>query len=161
MVTVDSRRWISLIVFVAICLAVELVSGVFTRASVRDWYVTLNKPSWTPPGWVFGPVWTVLYLLMGVAAWLIWRERGSADIRPALAAFFVQLALNLLWSILFFGMQDPRLAFWDILLLWIAIAVTVALFWTVRPMAAVLLTPYLAWVTYATVLNYTIWQMNS
>lgn len=158
----ESRgRWVSLAVFAAICLAVEVVAGLLTDVSVRDWYVTLEKPTWTPPGWVFGPVWTFLYLSMAVAGWLVWEQRTKPNARPALIVYGVQLALNALWSGLFFGLQNPLAGFVEILFLWCAILVTLLMFWRIRRAAGLLFVPYLIWVSYATALNFAIWRLNA
>ncbi len=139
---------------------VPALGGVFTGPSA--WYEGLAKPSWNPPGWVFGPVWTALYASMGVASWLVWRERGRARaVRAALWVYAVQLVLNAAWSPLFFGLRRPDLAMIDIVLLWVTIVATVVLFWRVRPVAGAVLLPYLAWVTFASGLNFAIWRMNA
>lgn len=124
------------------------------------WYARLDKPAWTPPSWVFGPVWTLLYGMMAVAAWLVWREHGLRGARIALAAFAVQLALNGLWSWIFFGLERTGAGAVWILLLWVAIVTTLVLFWRRDRLAGVLLVPYLAWVSYATALNLEIWRRN-
>jgi len=147
-----------LIVLVLVCLAVGFVGSQF---SPGPWYAQLTKPSWTPPSSVFGPVWTVLYILMGLAAWLVWRKAGLAEARAAFVCFGIQLVLNALWSPLFFGMHRPGLALVDIALLWLVIVVTLVLFWHVRAWAGVLLVPYLVWVSYATALNFSLWRLNS
>jgi benzodiazapine receptor len=127
-----------------------------------DWYASLVKPGWTPPPWVFGPAWTILYAMMAVAAWRLWRRRDALPraSRRALALFAVQLALNLAWTPVFFGMQRPDLALAVILLLWVAIAATIVAAWKACKTAAALLVPYLAWVTFATALNAAIWRLN-
>jgi benzodiazapine receptor len=126
-----------------------------------DWYVALKKPAWNPPGWVFGPVWTALYTMMAVAAWLVWRCGGWAAQRRPLLLFLTQLALNAVWTPLFFGLHRPGLAFAEIVLLWLAIAATLVVFRPVSRAAAWLLVPYLAWVSFAGVLNFTLWRLNS
>jgi translocator protein len=126
--------------------------------SPGDWYAGLDKPAWNPPGWLFGPVWTVLYAAMGVSAWLVWR--CGRDSRSALAPFFVQLALNAAWTPVFFGMHEMGWAFAVILALWLAIAVTIAVFARHSRPAALLLLPYLAWVTFAAALNFSLWRLN-
>lgn len=146
-----------LVLFVGLCLLTGFVGSMATQSSVDTWYATLNKPSWTPPNWLFAPVWTSLYLAMGVAAWLVWR-RGPA--RISLTLFFGQLALNLAWSFLFFGMRWPLGGLIDIALLWIAIAATLWAFRTSSTAAAWLMVPYLAWVSYASALNFALWRMN-
>ncbi|MBM3844901.1 MAG: tryptophan-rich sensory protein [Verrucomicrobia bacterium] len=125
------------------------------------WYASLNKPSWNPPNWVFGPVWTALYTMMAVSAWLVWRNRGFVKNALPLGSFLVQLILNALWSWLFFGLQNPALAFAEIVLLWLAIGATLLLFGRRSPLAAWLLAPYLVWVSFAAALNFTLWRLNS
>jgi tryptophan-rich sensory protein len=124
------------------------------------WYAALNKPAWNPPGWVFGPVWSALYAAIAVAAWLVWKRGGFAAQRRALVPFLVQLALNAAWTPLFFGLQRPGLAFTEILLLLLAIVWTITAFRAVHRAAAVLLLPYLAWVSFAAFLNFTLWRLN-
>lgn len=146
-------------------LAVGGVSGFITAGSVETWYATIEKPAFNPPDWIFGPTWTVLYLLMGLAAYLAFRHQraGGADpsaIRAAKIAFFVQLALNGLWSIIFFGLHQPGFALLEILILWVAIGATVRAFTRLSKPAAGLLLPYWAWVSFATVLNASIWWLN-
>jgi tryptophan-rich sensory protein len=126
-----------------------------------EWYARLKKPSWNPPGWIFGPVWSSLYTMMAVAAWLVWKRGGFAAQRRPLTLFLVQLALNALWTPLFFGLHRPGLAFAEIVMLWLAIAATLAAFRPVSRPAAWLLVPYLAWVSFAAVLNFTLWRLNS
>jgi tryptophan-rich sensory protein len=156
------RDSIRLIVSLAVPQLVGITAALATAAGVREWYPGLVKPGFTPPGWIFGPAWTLLYLLMGVALWLVWRSADRRDdTRPALVAFAVQLALNGLWSLLFFGLRSPGLAFAEILLLWAAIAVTIVLFRRVSRLAAALLLPYWLWVTFAAVLNGSIWWLNA
>ncbi len=152
---------LGLIVAIVIPLAVGAVSGAATARGVSSWYPTLVKPSFNPPAWIFGPVWTVLYIMMGAAAFVVW-QRGwdSAGVRAAVTAFAVQLALNGLWSILFFGLQSPGLALLEIVVLWLAIAATSVLFWRVATVAGALMVPYLLWVSFATVLNASIWWLN-
>ena len=152
--------WIKLIVSIVACQAAGLIGGLFTARSVKTWYLTLNKPSFNPPGWIFGPVWTLLYLMMGVSLYLIWKQAGEQNIRFAVIVFILQLALNTLWSILFFGMHNPALAFAEIILLWIAILACIILFYPLSERASYLLLPYLLWVSFASVLNYSIWQLN-
>ena len=144
--------------FVGLCLAVGGVSGNSLSAGVREWFPTLVKPSFNPPSWVFAPVWTVLYIMMGIAAWLVWRQGG--DITLALWMFFIQLALNFLWSFLFFNLHRLDIALVDITALWIGIAATLYLFWNVDMRAGLLLVPYLAWVSFASLLNASFWRLN-
>lgn len=135
-------------------------SGTAIFVSTGGWYASLNKPWWNPPSWVFAPAWTLLYLLMGVAAWLVWREGGwPAQARP-LGLFLFQWLLNALWTPIFFGLHLAGVAFADIALLWLALAATLVAFWRVRRAAGLLLVPYLAWVSFAATLNFTIWRLN-
>ena len=136
-------------------------AAVGARFMPDAWFQDLRKPAWNPPGWVFAPVWTVLYASMGVAAWLVWREGGFAAHSVPLALFACQLLLNALWTPLFFGAHKPALAFADIAALWLVLIPTTMAFWGVRPLAGALLVPYLAWITFAAALNYKIWQMNA
>ncbi len=145
----------------SLCFAVAGLGAAATSTSVNGWYQTLVKPSWNPPDWIFGPVWTALYLLMGVSAWLVWRHQGWPAARPALLWFGVQLLLNLLWSVVFFGMQRPGLACIEMVLLWFSIVATCRTFRARSSNAAILLVPYLAWTSFAAVLNFAIWRMNS
>lgn len=154
----SARAWLALVGWVALCFAAAAPGGWFMPG---DWYASLKKPSWNPPAWIFGPVWTILYLMMALAAWLVWRHGGFAAQRRALMLFLVQLALNAAWTPLFFGWQRPGLAFVEILLLWLAIAATLAAFRPVSRAAAWLLAPYLAWVGFAAALNGTLWKLNS
>ena len=130
-------------------------------SSPGAWYANLEKPGFTPPNWVFGPAWTTLYCLMAVAAWLVWRERRTAKIAPAMAIFLTQLVFNGAWSFLFFGAHRIAAALVDILLLDSAVVIAVVLFWRVRPIAGLLLAPYLLWIGFATALNFSIWQLNA
>ena len=148
----------------ALVIAVVLVFGVVATlglgASPSDWYRQIKKPSFTPPGWVFGPAWMLLYLSMAVAVWWVWLKSGFTGAPLAMAVFAMQLLLNGLWSKFFFGMHNPGLALADIALLWAAIVGTVICFWRVSPAAGAILLPYLAWVSFASVLNYSIWVLN-
>lgn len=146
--------------WIGLCFLAAWIGSAATMPRVPEWYASLDKPSFNPPAWVFGPVWTVLYLMMAVAAWLVWRTGGWAEAWPALAVFCGQLALNTLWSILFFGLQSPAAAAVEIVFLWLAILATLLLFARREKVAALLLVPYLAWVTFAAVLNFTIVAMN-
>lgn len=139
-----------------------MASAIGAVASVRaaTFYSQLGQPGWAPPSSIFGPVWTLLYALMGVAAWLVWREGGLRANRSALGVFLVQLAVNALWSWLFFAWHHGALAFADIVLLWFFIVATIVSFWRVRPLAGVLLFPYLLWVGFAAALNFSVWQLN-
>jgi benzodiazapine receptor len=145
-----------------ICLGVCFVVALFgAQFGTGEWYMQLAKPSWTPPDAVFGPVWTILYAMMGVAAALTWRQVGFAVARKALLVFGIQLVLNAAWSWIFFGLHRSGTAFVDVVALWCSILATVILFWQIRPLAGVLLLPYLAWVSFASVLNFAVWRMNA
>jgi benzodiazapine receptor len=134
--------------------------GAVASIQAKSFYSQLAQPTWAPPASLFGPVWTVLYALMAIAAWLVWRSGGFHANRIALSFFLGQLALNALWSWLFFAWHLGALAFADIVLLWVLIVATLVSFWRVRPLAGALLIPYLLWVGFAAVLNYSVWQLN-
>lgn len=157
---VGSRDAIPLVVFLGVSFAAAAIGSFVTTASLDPWYATLRKPEWTPSGAVIGAIWTVLYALMGVAAWLVWRVTGWTLSLP-LMLFAVQLVLNVLWSVLFFGLQNLAAGLVGILVLWVAVAATLVVFWRVIRWAGALFVPYLTWVTIATALNVTLWQMNS
>jgi len=154
------RQALALGLFVLAVLSAAGAGSLFTMVSVGSWYVELAKPTWTPPAWVFGPVWTVLYAMMAVAGWLVWRRHGAAR-RAALWFFGVQLVLNVAWSALFFGLRLPGLAFLDILALWSIIAATLVTSFRVSRAAGILLIPYLLWVSFAAALNFSIWRLNA
>ena len=156
--------WWALAGWIGVAAAAGAVGGVASR-NAGEFYAALVRPDWAPPAWLFGPVWTVLYLLMGVAAWLVWRRwpstaAGSAARRLGLAMFVVQLALNALWTWLFFAWRQGGAAFGEIGLLWVAVAITIWLFGRVRPLAAWCLVPYLAWVSFAMALTWAVWRRN-
>ena len=134
--------------------------GAVASIQAESFYAQLAQPVWAPPPWVFGPVWTVLYALMGIAAWLVWRSGGFRNNRQALTLFLLQLAFNAVWSWLFFAWHLGVLSLADILVLWILIVATLVSFWRVRPLAGALLIPYLLWVSFASALNYSLWQLN-
>lgn len=149
----------ALLGFLAACFAVSALGSIATVSSVGSWYATLDKPAFNPPSAVFGPVWTVLYVMIAFAGWRVWRRIGFSD-RRAFALYGLQLFLNLMWSVLFFGLQRVGAAFLELVLLWIAIAATLVLFRKHDRIAAALLAPYLAWVSFAGVLNAAIWRLN-
>lgn len=155
-----ARDWLALVGFFALCFAAAAVGVWLTGDAIESWYAGLAKPGFNPPNWVFGPAWTVLYSMMAVAAWLVWRERGRRDVTVTLGLFALQLALNAAWSGIFFGMRNPSAALIEIAVLWLAIAATLVAFYKVRPVAGYLLAPYLAWVTFASALNFEIWRLN-
>lgn len=152
------NKWMVLSGFIVLCLGVGVVSGVMTAGAMVDWYPTLNKPFFNPPSWVFAPAWTILYIMMAVAAWRVWLAGPSS--KPALNLFFIQLVLNFLWSVFFFGLHSPALALIDIIAMWIMIALTMRAFFKIARPAGWLLVPYLAWVSFAAVLNASIWWLN-
>ena len=151
------RQWLVLAGFIGLCLAVGIIAGLVTAPAVIEWYPTLAKPSWTPPSWLFAPAWTVLYILMAVAAWLVWKA-GNA--KAALILFFGQLLLNLAWSVLFFGARSPGLGLIDVTAMWLAIAATIFAFAFRSRLAAFLMVPYLCWVSFAAALNASIFMLN-
>lgn len=152
------RRWLALADWLLLCFAAASLGAVYMPG---EWYAALRKPSWNPAGWIFGPVWTALYLMMAVAAWLVWRQGGWGKQRKPLLVFLAQLALNALWTPLFFGLHRPGMAFAEIVLLWLAIAATIVVFRPVSRTAMLLLVPYLAWVSFAAALNFTLWRLNT
>lgn len=154
------QETVGLAVWVVITFSAAGIGSVFTRKTVENWYVGISKPEWTPPNWVFGPVWTTLYLMMAFAAWLVWRNRRLSDVRTTLSIFALQLMLNAFWSVAFFGLKNIGLALIDIVFLWLAIGATITLFLKVNRLAGWLLIPYLLWVTFAGILNLKIWTMN-
>ncbi len=152
------RNAVALVIFLALTYAVAAIGG--ASSGPDEWYRSLTKPPWTPPSWVFGPAWGLLYTLMAVGAWLVWRQAGEAPIALPLGLYAVQLVLNGLWSVFFFGLHSPGLAMVDIVLLWLAIVATTYAFWQVSTVAGILFLPYLLWVTFASTLNYAIWRLN-
>lgn len=171
--------WPSLVTALLIPFLAAAIGGVATQRTVDGWYQTLRKPAWNPPAWLFGPAWTLLYLLMGIASWLVWQkgtkaghnrneplasrmeiQQQSTAINQALAWYGVQLVANVLWPLLFFGARRIRLALVELLVLWTLIAGTALQFYRIRPLAGELLLPYFAWTSFAAVLNATIWRLN-
>ncbi len=154
----SSISWLGLAFWLGLTFAAGWVGS---RFQPGEWYTHLVQPALTPPGWVFGPVWTILYILMGVAAWLVWQRYGLAGAVWPLGLFILQLVLNTLWSYLFFGLKNPGGAFLDIVALWLSILATLIAFWQYYPPAGKLLLPYLLWVTFAVYLNLQFWRLNS
>ena len=148
-----------LLVCIVVCLGAAGIGSLLTTPSLRPWYEGLSKPRWNPPNWLFGPVWTILYLAMAIAAWLVWRKAGLTA--APMQLFLTQLVLNVAWSALFFRLRSPGLAFAEIVVLWFAILATTIEFWRAVPAAGWLLLPYLIWVGYATALNFSIWRLNA
>lgn len=155
-----TRDYLALAGFLLLCLLVSAAGGAITATSVGGWYQDLEKPPFNPPDWVFAPVWTTLYVFMAVAAWRVWRSGPWAETRLALSAWGAQLALNLAWSFLFFGLKSLGGAFLEVLVLLAAIVVTAGLFRRHDAWAALLFVPYIAWVAFATVLNGALWHLN-
>jgi benzodiazapine receptor len=149
---------VGLILWIVVSMAAGWVGSRFMPG---EWYASLAKPSWNPPSSVFGPVWSILYILMGIAAWLVWRKVGFSGAPVVLGLFIVQLVLNSLWSYFFFGVHQPGLAFIEIVVLWSMILIITIGFWRVSVLAGVLLLPYLCWVGFASVLNLQLWRLNS
>jgi tryptophan-rich sensory protein len=150
-----------MIVSIVVCQLIGILGAIFTSSAIPTWYATLEKPSFVPPDWTFFVVWTFLYLLVGLALYIVWRKGWDRrDVRLAMGVFGVQLFLNFLWSILFFGLRSPLLGMIAIVFLWFAIIATIWLFYRISRSAGVLLIPYLAWVSFAALLNYYIWLLN-
>jgi len=154
-------NFLRLIGCIAICQAAGIIGSVFTAQSVATWYTTLQKPSFSPPNWLFAPVWITLYTMMGIALYLVWRKSESTDIPSVVFILFaVQLVLNALWSFIFFGLRSPFWGFVEITMLWLAILAVILLFWKFSRYAALLLVPYLLWVSFAAILNFSLWRLN-
>lgn len=155
------NKFLKLVIAVLACLLAGFLGSLFTTPQINGWYTTLNKPSFNPPNYLFGPVWTVLFILMGIALFLIWDKfKKNKTAKGAAVFFMVHLFVNTMWSIVFFGAQSPGLAFLIILVLWLMIAMLLIQFYKINKIAGYLLVPYLLWVSFATVLNYSIWQLN-
>ncbi|MBS3818024.1 tryptophan-rich sensory protein [bacterium] len=156
------KKILILIGFILLSQLAGLIGSLFTAPSVDTWYTTLQKPSFTPPGWLFAPVWTTLYILMGISAFIVWRKGWKNPlVKWALGIFLFQLILNALWSVLFFGLKQPLIAFGEIVLLWLAVGVMIFNFHKVSRWAAYLQFPYILWVTFAALLNGFLWILNS
>ncbi|QGJ70601.1 Hypothetical protein PBC10988_22980 [Planctomycetales bacterium 10988] len=155
------QKWAGLAFFLLITFGAAALGSMVTLPKIEGWYQSLAKPTWTPPSELFGPVWTVLYILMACSAWIVWKKFGWRRAFPSLTCYGIQLTLNALWSLIFFGWQNPGLALFEILCLWLAILITAFLFWKRSAAAGALLMPYLAWVTFAAALNFEIWRINS
>ncbi|MDD5626665.1 MAG: tryptophan-rich sensory protein [Patescibacteria group bacterium] len=155
-----SKKIVQLIVSVVVCQGVGVLGSLFTMPAIPGWYASLVKPSFSPPNWVFAPAWTTLFLLMGIALYLVWQKGGGRERERALSIFFGQLMLNVLWSSLFFGLHSPQIAFLEILILWLSILATVIVFYRISRVAGLLLLPYILWVSFAAILNFSIWRLN-
>ena len=146
---------------VLFCQAAGMVGALFTSPAIPKWYANLHKPAFNPPNWIFAPVWTFLFLLMGISVFLVWNKIGEdKKVKTALSVFILQLALNTLWSILFFGLRSPLYAFGEIIILWLAILVTILNFYRISKAAAFMLLPYILWVSFAVILNFVIVILN-
>ena len=150
-----------LIVAIVICQLAGIVGSLFTTPAISTWYVTIQKPSFTPPNWLFGPIWITLFTLMGISLYLVWKkDLKNKDVKSSLFIFFVQLVLNSLWSILFFGLRSPFYAFIEIIILWVAIAITIIKCYKISKMAGLILLPYIVWVSIALTLNFYVLILN-
>lgn len=163
--TLPSSGWVrsplKLLAAIVICNLAGIIGSLVTTTGEGSWYAAIEKPHFNPPGFVFGPVWTTLYILMGISLYLIWMEgTGRREVRLALIFFSTQLVLNALWTFLFFGLQSPFLGLVEIIILWLFIVATIVAFYRINKTAAFLMVPYLAWVTFAAFLTYSIWILN-
>jgi len=150
-----------LLVCVIICQFAGVIGSLFTSSSLESWYLLLEKPIFNPPSWVFFPVWTILYTLMGISLYIVWEQgMQHREVKTGLFLFGLQLGLNTLWSVLFFGLRSPYYAFLEIIMLWVAILLTIIQFWKISRSASLLLIPYILWVSFAALLNYQIWVLN-
>jgi len=150
---------VKLLIALAIPLLIGFSGSFFTVSEIGSWYQTIQKPSWNPPNWIFGPVWTTLYVLMGISLFLVWRSTASQK-GVAIILFSIQLVLNFFWSFIFFKQHQTGFAFAEILALWLMILLTIFAFGSINKLAAWLLVPYISWVSFAAILNFTIWQLN-
>jgi len=159
-----TKKIIKFFLSIFICLSAGFIGSIFTGASVNSWYQTINKPSFNPPNWVFAPVWTILFIFMGIALFLVWSLDASSEKfikrKTALIFFFLQLIFNLLWSLVFFGLRSPIGGLMVILILWILILITIIRFFRINKVSALFLIPYILWVSFAAFLNFTIWVLN-
>ena len=155
-----NARWIGHVIFIIVCLGDGYLAAIGTRGEIDGWYRTIEKPSWNPPDAVFGPVWTTLYIMMAISAWLVWRTDKAKASKLPLSLFGVQLLLNVGWSWIFFHFHQLSWAFAEIIVLWLAIVATTLAFFRVSKLAGALMVPYLAWVSFASVLNFAIWRLN-
>ena len=153
--------YLKLAVSVVVCFVAGFIGSIFTTPAIPTWYAQLNKPPFTPPNWLFAPVWTTLYLLMAISAYLVWRKGlGNKEIRIALGVFLVQLILNSLWSVLFFGLRSPLMGAIEIVVLWVAILLTIIYFFKISKAAGWLLVPYILWDSFAAILNFSVLILN-
>ncbi len=155
------KYWPSLILFLLLSYGAALIGNIATYSSVNTWYQTIEKPTWNPPRWIFGPVWTLLYFMIACSGWVLWTKTVGDRPTFVLVIYFVHLGLNALWSVMFFGLQSPGLGLIEIIFLWTSIVVYAILSWPYSPIASILFWPYGLWVGYAAALNFRIWQMNT
>lgn len=153
-------KYLTLVVSVVIANLAGILGSIFTVNSINSWYLFLNKPFFSPPNWLFGPVWVVLYTLMGIAAWLVWEKTKSESNKKALIIYGIQLFLNFLWTLIFFGLKNPALAFLEILVLLAFIIYTTVLFFKIDKRAGWIMVPYILWISFASMLNLAIWALN-
>jgi len=156
----NKKEVIKLLVSIILPLGLGAIAGMFTSQSVSEWYETLNRPSFNPPNWIFGPVWTTLYILMGISLFLLWKQDVSKERNRAIIVFLIQLLLNFCWSFIFFYFNLIGIALVEIILLWISILMMLVLFYKIRPVAAYINIPYFIWVTFATILNASYYFLN-
>ncbi|RYZ29900.1 MAG: tryptophan-rich sensory protein [Chitinophagaceae bacterium] len=155
------KNWMKLVISIALPVAIGGVAGLFTRPEIDKWYQTIEKPDWQPPSWVFGPVWTVLYILMGIAFYLVWSSKSPVQKkRPAVILWVIQLIFNFFWSFIFFRQHQLDWALGEIIVLWLFILLTIFAFARINKLSAWLLVPYISWVSFASILTYTIYQLN-
>lgn len=155
------NKFIKLVMAILLSLSAGAIGSLFTVTGVDSWYVNINKPSFNPPSWIFGPVWTTLYILMGVALYLVWKDGFKKPlVKESFNIFLIQLFFNALWSVVFFGLQSPGLALGVIMVLWIFILLTILKFYKINKIAAYLLAPYILWVSFASILNFAIFVLN-
>jgi len=154
------QKILPLIGFILITFIAAFIGSLFTTPSITSWYRNLNKPSFAPPNFLFAPVWTILFFLMAIAAFLVWQNKNNSQAKKALIFYFVQLAFNSLWSIIFFGLHNPGVAFLEIIILWLLILLTLIKFYKIQKIAGLLLVPYLLWVSFASFLNLFVWLLN-
>jgi len=156
----NKKYILALIIFLLITFLAAFVGNFFTMPNIPTWYASLNKPSFSPPNWLFGPVWTILYILMAVSAFLVWKKGEEPRIKSSLFFYFAQLLLNTAWSIAFFGLHNPFRGFLVIIALWFMIVLTMVEFWKIEKAAGILFIPYILWVTFAAILNFAVWKLN-
>lgn len=155
------KNWMKLVISVAVPVVIGFIGGQFSKPEIDGWYQSIEKPLWQPPNWVFGPVWTALYILMGISLYLVWKSNTPENRkRTAIALWIVQLVFNFLWSYIFFSLHELGWALAEILVLWVFILLTIFAFARISKLAAWLLVPYISWVSFASILAYTIYQLN-